>query len=72
MTRGARNIHAIAAVLHRLRTEALAGQCKIHDDRPAVGFIEDWTGRPGGCCKECADYGTAHGYTVHRAAEVDQ
>jgi len=64
---GARNIHAIAGVLHRLRVEALAGQCKIHDDQPAVGFIEDWTGRPSGCCEQCAEYGQAHGYTVHRA-----
>jgi hypothetical protein len=72
VTRGASNIHAIAAVQHRLRTEALAGQCKIHDDRPAVGFIEDWTGHPEGCCEECATFGTAHGYTVHRAAEVGE
>lgn len=66
MGRGARNMHALAATQTRLRHEAAAGQCALHPGRRAVAVIEGTTFRPKGACEDCARFGEAHGYTVHR------
>ena len=64
MSRGSRNIHALAGTLRRLENEALdGGPCKLHPDRASVGYIADWRGIPNRVCQACADYGVEHGYT---------
>lgn len=65
MSRGAGNIHRLAAVRQQLRHAASTGRCTLHPERHAVGYIDGWD-RPKGCCKTCADYGEAHGYVVVR------
>lgn len=68
---GARNVHALAATLERLRREALAGSCELHPDRPAVAVIESVTfPAPKGACEMCALFGNANGYAVHRDLEA--
>ena len=65
---GAQNVHRILGTRDRLRREAATGMCRLHPDRFAVGYIEDWTGRPSGACDICCTYGEIHGYSVTRVA----
>jgi hypothetical protein len=65
MTAGARNIHALAGALDRLRHEAAAGPCRFHPKQSAVGFIESWDLRQTGVCEACKKQGEGLGYTVH-------
>lgn len=66
MTKGARNIHGLAATLRRLEREAASGPCHFHPHSPSVGFISGWNNRPKGVCTICAEKGEQMGYTVHR------
>ena len=66
MTRGACNIHGLAATLRRLERDAASGPCNLHPDRLSVGFISSWDNHPKGVCETCALYGEKNGYTVHR------
>lgn len=66
MSRGARNIHGLAATLRRLEQEAASGPCRLHPDRPSIGYIVGWNNHPNGVCAACADYGERAGYTIHR------
>lgn len=68
MSQGAKNIHAMAAVLRRLEQECLDGErfCQLHKDRPSAGYITHWTGEPMPCCTDCALYAERKGMTVHR------
>jgi hypothetical protein len=68
VSKGARNIHALAGTLRRLERQAATGPCAVHPDRRAVGFISSWDNKPRGCCEECAVYGESHGYSIHREA----
>ena len=62
----AANLHRLAGARDGLRREAAAGPCALHPGRPAVAVIEGTTFRPKGACGDCARFGEAHGYTVHR------
>lgn len=64
MTKGARNVHALAGTLRRLEHEAATGQCHLCD-APSVGFISTWSNHPWGICARHARTAQRHGYTVH-------
>ena len=61
----ARNLHRIVGALDKARRDAASGQCVLHPDRDAVGYIESWDLHPRGICELCATKGAALGYTVH-------
>lgn len=66
MTRGARNIHALAVTLRRLEHEAATGTCSLLTcDKPAIGFVSSWDNHPRGICADHASTAPRHGYTVH-------
>lgn len=70
---GAKNVHALAGTLRRLEREAAEGPCTLHPRRASVGFISGPLGvSPKGCCAECARYGEANGYTVHRPFKEEE
>lgn len=71
MSKGASNIHRLAAIREQLRQAAAGGNCTLHPDQPAVGYIDGWD-RPRGCCEACADYGERHGYIIHRVGPDSQ
>ena len=67
MTRGARNIHGLAAALRRVEdTVGRTGPCAIHLRSDAVGWVSGWSGVPQPACAYCIAYGALHGYTTRR------
>lgn len=71
MTRGTRNVHALAVTLRRLEHEAATGQCAICG-KPSVGFISSWDNHPRGSCAKHAVIAPLHGFTVHPDREDDR
>lgn len=74
MSRGARNMHAIAAVLERARVEAFDRPCifrTVHGcTGPTIGFIETWDLRQNPLCQAHADQGERMGYRIHTREEL--
>ena len=66
MSRGARNLHAIAGHLDKARREAFDRPCifrRVHGcTGPTVGVIETWDLRQNPLCKQHADQGALLGY----------
>lgn len=66
MTRGARNIHALAATLRCLEHEAATGECAMAGCRnKAAGFVSGWDNHPEGICDDHSDRARELGYIVH-------
>lgn len=67
---GMRNLHRIAGVRERLRSEALAGFCSFHEShgcpRRAVAYLETLNGYRG-LCEPHAAQGRELGYHPHTA-----
>lgn len=73
MSRGARNLHAIAGALDKARREAFDRPCIFRTAHrctgPTTGFIETWDLKQNPMCEQHCEQGRRLGYTIHRREE---